>query len=135
MIQSRGEQPATAASPSPRVNTPKMRYSTCTSTRSPRCCAAADPAPSGSRPATPAMPQTPFIITIDTEGDGLWARPREVTTRNAQYVPRFQSLCERYGFKAVYLTTWEMAGSDAFVEFGRDVLARGTGEIGMHLHA
>jgi hypothetical protein len=28
-----------------------------------------------------------------------------------------------------------MAMSDAFVEFARDVLARGTGEIGMHLHA
>jgi len=28
-----------------------------------------------------------------------------------------------------------MAMSAAFVEFGRDVLARGTGEIGMHLHA
>jgi peptidoglycan/xylan/chitin deacetylase (PgdA/CDA1 family) len=81
------------------------------------------------------MPETPFIITIDTEGDNLWARPREITTRNADYLPRFQSLCERFGFKPVYLTNYEMAMSDAFVEFGRDVLARGAGEIGMHLHA
>jgi hypothetical protein len=81
------------------------------------------------------MPETPFIITIDTEGDDLWARPREITTRNAQYLPRFQSLCERFGFKPVYLTNHEMAMSGAFVEFGRDVLARGAGEIGMHLHA
>jgi len=28
------------------------------------------------------MPDTPFIVTIDTEGDDLWARPREITTRN-----------------------------------------------------
>src|SRR5262249_55521079 len=35
----------------------------------------------------------------------------------------------------VYLTNYEMAMSDPFVEFGRDVLARGAGEIGMHLHA
>lgn len=81
------------------------------------------------------MSETPFIITIDTEGDDLWARPREITTRNAGYLPRFQSLCERFRFKPVYLTNYEMAMSDVFVEFARDVVARGAGEIGMHLHA
>jgi hypothetical protein len=81
------------------------------------------------------MSETPFIITIDTEGDNLWSKPREITTRNAQYLPRFQSLCERFGFKPVYLTNYEMAMSETFVEFARDVLARGAGEIGMHLHA
>ncbi len=81
------------------------------------------------------MPETSFIITIDTEGDDLWARPREITTRNAEYLPRFQSLCERFRFKPVYLTNFEMAMSDVFVEFARDVVARDAGEIGMHLHA
>lgn len=81
------------------------------------------------------MSETAFIITIDTEGDDLWGRPREITTRNAAYLPRFHSLCERFGFKPVYLTNYEMAMSDAFVEFGRDVLKRGAAEIGMHLHA
>jgi hypothetical protein len=81
------------------------------------------------------MSETPFIITIDTEGDDIWSKPRRITTRNAEYLPRFQSLCERFGFKPVYLANYEMAMSAAFVEFGRDVLARGTGEIGMHLHA
>jgi hypothetical protein len=81
------------------------------------------------------MSDTPFVITIDTEGDDLWARPREITTRNAEYLPRFQALCERFRFKPVYLANYEMAMSDAFVEFARDVLARGAGEVGMHLHA
>jgi hypothetical protein len=81
------------------------------------------------------MADTPFIITVDTEGDNLWSRPREITTRNAGFLPRFQALCERYGFKPVYLTNYEMAISDAFVELGRDVIARDAGEIGMHLHA
>lgn len=81
------------------------------------------------------MPETPFLVTIDAEGDDLWARPREITTRNAHYLPRFQLLCERFGFKPVYLANYEMANCGAFVEFARDVLARGTGEIGMHLHA
>lgn len=78
---------------------------------------------------------TPFIITIDTEGDNLWAGPREITTRNAGYLPRFQLLCERFRFKPVYLANYEMAMSEVFVEFARDVIARGAGEIGMHLHA
>src|SRR3954470_5814946 len=76
-----------------------------------------------------------FIVTIDTEGDDIWSGPREVTTRNALYLPRFQQLCERFGLKPTYLVNYEMAVSQAFVELGRDVQARGTGGIGMHLHA
>jgi hypothetical protein len=82
-----------------------------------------------------ASPETPFLVTIDAEGDDLWARPREITTRNAQYLPRFQRLCERFGFKPVYLANHEMANCGAFVEFACDVLARDAGEVGMHLHA
>ena len=81
------------------------------------------------------MSETAFIITVDTEGDNLWSGPREITTHNARFLPRFQSLCERYGFQPVYLTNYEMAMCDAFVEFGRDLIARRAGEIGMHLHA
>lgn len=76
-----------------------------------------------------------FLITVDAEGDNLWAKPRIVSTRNAAYLPRFQAMCEKYGLKPTYLTNWEMARSDEFQSFGRDVLARGAGEIGMHLHA
>ena len=35
------------------------------------------------------MSDTPFIITIDTEGDDLWSRPRAITARNAAWLPRF----------------------------------------------
>jgi hypothetical protein len=76
-----------------------------------------------------------FLITIDTEGDNLWAQPREVTTHNAAFLSRFQSLCEKYQLKPTYLTNYEMAKSECFVEFGHDVIKRNTGEIGMHLHA
>jgi hypothetical protein len=76
-----------------------------------------------------------FLISIDTEGDDLWSAPAEVTTENARYLPRFQSLCERHGLEPTWLANYEMAESPAFVEFGRDVLRRGTGEVGMHLHA
>lgn len=76
-----------------------------------------------------------LLITIDTEGDHLWSRPREITTRNAAYLPRFQQLCERYGFPPTWLTNHEMACCAEFVEFARDVICRETGEVGMHLHA
>ncbi|MFH1756062.1 MAG: deacetylase [Candidatus Latescibacterota bacterium] len=81
------------------------------------------------------MQRPAFLITIDTEGDNLWARPREITTENAAFLSRFQELCETYKFKPAYLTNWEMAAAPVFQEFGRDVIRRGTGEIGMHPHA
>ncbi|MCS6913356.1 MAG: hypothetical protein RMK29_02645 [Myxococcales bacterium] len=76
-----------------------------------------------------------FLITIDTEGDNLWARPRQVRTDNARYLPRFQQLCERHGLRPTYLVNYEMARCPVMQEFGRDLLRRGAGEIGMHLHA
>lgn len=79
--------------------------------------------------------QAPFLITVDTECDDAWAGGREVSTRNAEFLPRFQKLCESYQLKPTYLTTLEMATSPIFQEFGRDVLRRQTAEIGMHLHA
>jgi hypothetical protein len=84
-------------------------------------------APQASRPF--------FLITIDTEGDNLWATPREITTRNAVFLLRFQGLCEKYQLRPTYLTNYEMAKSPVFQEFARDMLTRRTGEIGMHLHA
>lgn len=83
--------------------------------------------------STPARPF--FLISIDTEGDNLWGHPREITTRNAAYLARFQQLCESCGFKPTYLTNYEMACSPEFVTFGQDLLRRKAGEIGMHLHA
>jgi len=76
-----------------------------------------------------------FIITIDTEGDNLWSRPREVTTRNATWLPAFQELAQRFGFRPTWLVNWEMAHSPACGEFLSDVLARDAGEVGLHLHA
>jgi len=76
-----------------------------------------------------------FLVTIDTEGDDLWSRPRMITTHNTSALPRFQALCETWGLRPTWLVNYEMAMDDEFVRFGRDVLRRGAGEIGMHLHA
>ena len=81
------------------------------------------------------MTKPAFLITIDTEGDNLWQNHDRISTENTRFLPRFQALCEKYGFKPVYLTNYEMAVDAEYVEFARDVIARGCGEVGMHLHA
>ncbi len=77
------------------------------------------------------------IITVDTEGDDLWHyRDGEyVTTNNAHYIPRFQSLCEEYGFKPVYLTNYEMITSSDFVNYIRPKAEQRQCEVGIHVHA
>jgi hypothetical protein len=81
------------------------------------------------------MTKPAFIITIDTEGDNLWQNHRHIHTENARFLPRFQTLCEQYGFKPVWLTNYEMAVDPVYIDFAKDVIARGQGEVGMHLHA
>jgi hypothetical protein len=81
------------------------------------------------------MSRPAFLITIDTEGDDLWSKPATPLTRNAEFLPRFQELCERHGMKPTYLTNHEMARAPAFVELARDALRRGSAEVGLHVHA
>lgn len=76
-----------------------------------------------------------FIITIDTEGDGQWNPDAPCTTKNARYIPRFQDLAEKYGFKPTWLTNYEMSEDPFYVEYMRDCLNRNQCEVGMHLHA
>lgn len=76
-----------------------------------------------------------FIITIDTESDAQWDLNAPCSTRNAQFIPRFQELAEKYGFKPTWLTTYEMAEDPFYIEYMTDCLKRGVCEIGMHLHA
>ena len=78
-----------------------------------------------------------FIITIDTEGDNLWQWKRGDTIRtdNTKYLPRFQNLCDKYGFKPTWLTNYEMMLDNDYVDFIKEVVNTGRGEIGMHLHA
>lgn len=78
-----------------------------------------------------------FIITIDTEGDNLWEWKQgdRITTDNVNYLPRFQTLCNQYGFKPVYLTNYEIMQDPQYLEFIAKVEQDHAGELGMHLHA
>jgi len=75
-----------------------------------------------------------FLITIDTESDNQWSENSKLTTQNAKYLPRFQFLCEKYGFKPVYLTDYSMASDRYFIEFAKEALKKRKCEIGMHPH-
>lgn len=78
-----------------------------------------------------------FIITIDTEGDNLWdwKEGKEITTKNVYYLKRFQELCNKYDFRPVYLSNWEMLQDDDFILFIKETLKENRCELGMHLHA
>ena len=88
-----------------------------------------------SQPENRRVRRPAFLITVDTEGDSLWSRPERVSTKNAEYLWRFQESCERYGLRPTYLTDWQMANSPVFRDLARDALGRGMAEVGMHLHA
>ncbi len=78
-----------------------------------------------------------LIITIDTEGDNLWAWKKgdEIKTENTLFLNRFQTLCDKYTFKPVWLTNWEMINDPRYVDFIKKVEKEKRGELGMHLHA
>ena len=78
-----------------------------------------------------------LIITIDTEGDNLWEyKPGDkISTGNSRYIPRFQNLCEKYGYKPVYLVNHEMAADNYFCDFAVSLLKGNNCETGIHLHA
>lgn len=78
-----------------------------------------------------------FIITIDTEGDNLWdyAKGSSIGTENAKFIPRFQEMCNKYDFKPVWLTNYEMIMSDEYVKYIKSVLKDGKCEVGIHVHA
>jgi hypothetical protein len=78
-----------------------------------------------------------FIITVDTEGDDLWHHKQNepITTENTLFIPSFQELCEKYDFKPVYLTNYEMVCDDRFVDYIRAKVEAGLCEVGLHIHA
>ena len=79
----------------------------------------------------------PFLISIDTEGDNLWAwkRGEAIKTANVEYLKRFQDLCTQFCFKPTYLTNWEVIEDDKFVSWVKPLSKAGQCEVGMHLHA
>ncbi|MCR5178174.1 MAG: hypothetical protein K6C95_04230 [Lachnospiraceae bacterium] len=83
----------------------------------------------------PILPDAHILfVTVDTEADDQWDPEKPPTTENSRFLPRFQSLCEEYGFYPVWLTDYEMACDSRFSDFAGEKAADGLCEIGMHLH-
>ncbi|NPV45608.1 MAG: hypothetical protein HPY69_01515 [Armatimonadetes bacterium] len=75
------------------------------------------------------------ILSIDTEGDNLWADQRGRSFDNIEALGEFQTFCEGLGLRPTYLVAHEVIAD----EKARDTILRleknGNCEIGSHLHA
>ena len=61
----------------------------------------------------------PIFITVDTEGDALWSNSKaeDIQTENVLWIPRFQELCEKYGFVPELPQEWLSEGLQGNGEF------------------
>jgi len=75
-----------------------------------------------------------LLITIDTEEDDAWSGRQRIGTENVLYLPRFQSLCERFGYRPTWLTTEPVLSDPRFAESLGASVSAGNAEIGAHLH-
>lgn len=75
-----------------------------------------------------------FIITVDTEADNQWRGDSKLSVENIRHIPRFQELCESYGFVPTYLLTYEIIVDPPSAEFFKELYAHGKAEVGLHLH-
>lgn len=76
-----------------------------------------------------------FLVTVDTEADDEWTRTEAASYRNIEQLPGFQALCDRYGIRPTYLTTYDVATDAAACAVLRALVSAGNCEIGAHLHA
>jgi len=75
-----------------------------------------------------------LVVTIDTEADNQWSHGIGISMRNVEFIPEFQSRCERSGVVPTYLLTSEMATDQFAASYFRTLVANGKAEIGTHLH-
>ena len=75
------------------------------------------------------------ILSIDTEGDNLWARGNERGFRNIDRLPEFQEFCEKLGLRPTYLVAYEVIEDDHARQVIQQLAQHGNCEIGAHLHA
>ena len=74
-----------------------------------------------------------LVLTVDVEADNQWSFDGTISIGNLRRLPRFQSLCESYGFAPTYLMAYECLGDSDAVASMRDWQERGAAEVGAHL--
>lgn len=74
------------------------------------------------------------LVTVDVEPDNVWADARSVSFENIRHLPRFQSLCSKYGVRPTYLVTYSVAEDLGAAQILEKLAASGECEIGAHSH-
>jgi hypothetical protein len=82
-------------------------------------------------------PRPALLVAIDTEGDNQWdaAARRRQTFRNTRALARLHDFFEAHGVRPTYVVTYPVARDPESAQVLRDLLARGTCEVGAHHHA
>ncbi len=75
-----------------------------------------------------------FLATVDTEADNQWKSGGRAILSNIEALPRFQHLCEEFGYTPTYFITYEVANSDQAMNTLLPLERGGRAEIGTHLH-
>jgi hypothetical protein len=79
-----------------------------------------------------------FIVTVDTEEEFDWSSPFQRSgygTGHVREVGRFQSICDEYRVKPIYLVDYPILCDAAAVDIFNEILAADKCEIGAQLHA
>jgi hypothetical protein len=74
-----------------------------------------------------------LVITVDTEADNQWDFRGVITLENLRCLPRFQALCEQFGFKATYLLAYEILRDKETIRLLRNWQDHSGAEVGAHL--
>jgi hypothetical protein len=82
-------------------------------------------------------PRPALLVAIDTEGDNQWdaAARRRQTFRNTRALARLLDFFEAHGVRPTYVVTYPVARDPESAQVHRDLLARGTCEVGAQHHA
>ncbi len=79
-----------------------------------------------------------FLLTIDTEEEGLWGgkfhRHPQCTVENIRQLPAFQEFCQHLEIRPTYLIDYPVIINDFSADIIRSLAQTGDCEIGAHLH-
>lgn len=81
--------------------------------------------------------RTEFIVTVDTEEEGLWGgeyRSENNTVTNVRGAERFQKVCDSFGIKPTYVIDAAVVQDDEAADRMRGFQDAGRAEVGAHVH-
>lgn len=84
-----------------------------------------------------AFPVPQLVVVVDTEEEFDWRKPLSRANTSVRHIPaqrRAQSVFRSYGIVPTYVVDYPVAADAAAAAFFGDLVARGTAEVGAHLH-